>query len=121
MVFAFRFFFVIGPALAVWAVILAAIGLTRPEFPRGLGAQRTARFYGAVEAQTAQTNLQSAADQLGIQVSDEEVDQAFRDRFDEPDKIIEQAREAGAYDTERESMRLARALDRIAVTVSASD
>jgi trigger factor len=57
--------------------------------------------------------LEAAADQLGIQVSDEEVDQAFRDRFEEPDKIIEQAREAGAYDTERESMRLARALDRI--------
>jgi trigger factor len=57
--------------------------------------------------------LEAAADQLGIQVSDEEVDQAFRDRFEEPDKIIEQAREAGAYETERESMRLARALDRI--------
>jgi trigger factor len=58
--------------------------------------------------------LEAAADQLGIQVSDEEVDEAFRDRFEEPDKIIEQARAAGAYDTERESMRLARALDRIA-------
>ena len=40
MVLAFRFFFVIGPALAVWAVILAGIGFTRPEFPRGIGAQR---------------------------------------------------------------------------------
>jgi trigger factor len=58
--------------------------------------------------------LEAAADQLGIQVSDEEVDQAFHDRFEEPDKIIEQARAAGAYDTERENMRLARALDRIA-------
>jgi trigger factor len=58
--------------------------------------------------------LEAAADQLGIRVSDEEVDQAFRDRFDDPGKIIEQARAAGAYDTERESMRLARALDRIA-------
>jgi trigger factor len=58
--------------------------------------------------------LEAAADQLGIQVADEEVDQAFRDRFDEPEKIIEQAKEAGAYETERENMRLARALDRIA-------
>lgn len=58
--------------------------------------------------------LEAAADDLGIQVSDEEVDQAFRERFEEPDKIIEQARAAGAYDTERESMRLSRALDRIA-------
>ncbi len=61
--------------------------------------------------------LEAAADQLGIQVSDEDVDQAFRDRFEEPEKIIEQARAAGAYDTERESMRLSRALDRIAAEV----
>ena len=61
--------------------------------------------------------LEAAADQLGIQVSDEDVDQAFRDRFEEPEKIIEQARAAGAYDTERENMRLSRALDRIAAEV----
>jgi trigger factor len=61
--------------------------------------------------------LEAAADQLGIQVSDEEVDQAFRDRFEEGDRIIEQARAAGAYDTERENMRLARALDTIAQEV----
>jgi trigger factor len=58
--------------------------------------------------------LEAAADQLGIAVSDEEVDQAFRDRFEEGDRIIEQAKAAGAYETERESMRLSRALDRIA-------
>ena len=40
MVLAFRFFFVIGPAFAVWAVILAFIGFTRPNFPRNIGAQR---------------------------------------------------------------------------------
>lgn len=57
--------------------------------------------------------LEAAADQLGIEVSEEEVDEAFRDRFEEADRIIEQARAAGAYDTERENMRLARALDRI--------
>jgi trigger factor len=57
--------------------------------------------------------LEAAADQLGISVSDEEVDQAFRDRFEDGDRIIEQARAAGAYDTERESIRLSRALDRI--------
>jgi hypothetical protein len=50
-------------------------------------------------------------------VSDEEVDQSFRDRFDEADKVIEQAREAGVYESEREAMRLARALDRIAADV----
>ena len=40
MVLALRFFFVIGPAFAVWAVILAFIGCTRPNFPRNIGAQR---------------------------------------------------------------------------------
>jgi len=61
--------------------------------------------------------LEAVADRLGIQVSDEEVDEAFRERFDEPEKIIEQARAAGAYETERETMRLARALDRVAEEV----
>jgi trigger factor len=61
--------------------------------------------------------LDAVADQLGIQVTDEEVDQSFRDRFEEGDKVIEQAREAGVYETERESVRLARALDRVAAEV----
>jgi trigger factor len=57
--------------------------------------------------------LESAADQLGIEVSEDEVEQAFRDRFDDADTVLEQAREAGAFDSEREAMRLARTLDRI--------
>jgi trigger factor len=61
--------------------------------------------------------LEAVADRLGIQVADEEVDEAFRDRFEEGDRIIEQAKAAGAYETERESMRMARALDRIAADV----
>jgi trigger factor len=61
--------------------------------------------------------LEAAADQLGVSVSDEEVDESFRDRFDEPETIIEQAKEAGAYESEREAMRLAQALDRIAAEV----
>ena len=58
--------------------------------------------------------LEAVADQLGIQIADEEVDAAFEERFDEPEKVIDQAREAGVYETERETMRLARALDRVA-------
>ena len=57
--------------------------------------------------------LEAAADQLGIAVSDDDVDAAFRDRFDDADTVIEQAREAGAYETQREDMRLSRALDQI--------
>ena len=33
-------FFIAGGALAVWAVILAAIGLNRPDFPGNLRGQR---------------------------------------------------------------------------------
>jgi hypothetical protein len=34
-------FFIAGGALAAWAVILAAIGLNRPDFPGNLRGQRT--------------------------------------------------------------------------------
>jgi hypothetical protein len=33
-------FFICGGALAVWAVVLAGIGLSRPEFPNNAGGQR---------------------------------------------------------------------------------
>jgi trigger factor len=61
--------------------------------------------------------LEAAADKLGIQVGDEEVDEAVRERFEEPERVIEQLRAGGAYETERESLRLAAALDRIASEV----
>jgi trigger factor len=61
--------------------------------------------------------LEAAADQLGITVTDEEVDASFRDRFEEADDVIAQAREAGVYESEREATRLARALDRITAEV----
>jgi len=61
--------------------------------------------------------LEAAADQLGITVNDEDVDASFRDRFEEADDVIAQAREAGVYESEREAMRLARALDRITAEV----
>ncbi len=61
--------------------------------------------------------LEAIADQLGIQVADEDVDEAFRERFEEPEKVIEQAKAAGAYETERETIRLARALDHVTAEV----
>jgi trigger factor len=61
--------------------------------------------------------LEVVADRLGIEVADEEIDAAIRERFDEPDRVIEQLRAGGAYEHERESIRMARALDRIASEV----
>jgi trigger factor len=61
--------------------------------------------------------LEAAADKLGIEIADEQVDEAIRERFEEPDRVIEQLRASGAYETERESLRLAAALDRVAAEV----
>jgi trigger factor len=61
--------------------------------------------------------LEAAADQLGIEVSDEDVDASIRERFEEPERVIAQLRESGVYEQERQSLRLARALDRIAAEV----
>jgi hypothetical protein len=33
-------FYIAGAALALWAVVLAGIGLTRPEFPYGASGER---------------------------------------------------------------------------------
>ena len=61
--------------------------------------------------------LEAAADELGIDVPDEDVDAAIRERFEEPDEVIAQLRESGVYEQERQSLRMARALDRIAAEV----
>jgi trigger factor len=61
--------------------------------------------------------LEAAADRLGIDVTDDDVDAAIRDRFEEPDTVIAQLRAGGAYEQERESLRMAAALDRIAAEV----
>jgi trigger factor len=61
--------------------------------------------------------LEAVADKLGIEIADEEIDAAIRERFEEPDRVIEQLRAGGAYEHERESIRMARALDRIASDV----
>jgi trigger factor len=58
--------------------------------------------------------LEAVADKLGIKIPDEQVDAAVAERFEEPEQVIEQLRESGAYEVERESLRFAAALDRIA-------
>src|ERR671922_242377 len=58
--------------------------------------------------------LEAAADKLGIDVSDEELEAEIRERIEDPDDAIPQLRESGRFEQERESLRLSRALDRIA-------
>jgi trigger factor len=61
--------------------------------------------------------LEAAAEQLGIEVGDDQVDAAIGERFEEPDRVIAQLRETGVYEQERQSLRMAAALDRIAAEV----
>jgi trigger factor len=86
---------------------LAASGDTAENLIARLREQAAASIAGELV-------LEAVADQFGIEVPDEDVDEVFRARFDEADKVIEQARTAGIYESERENIRLARALDRVA-------
>jgi trigger factor len=64
--------------------------------------------------------LEAAADQLGIEVSDDEIDELIREQAedaDDADELAGQLREAGRYDALRADLRLRKTLDRIASEV----
>ena len=98
--------------------VLGRSGATLDEYLRATGdtaENLVARLREQAAASVAgELVLEAVADKLGIEVPNEDVDEAFRARFEEPDKVIEQARAAGVYETERENLRLARALNRVA-------
>jgi trigger factor len=62
--------------------------------------------------------LEAAADKLGIEVSDEEVDELVREEAEhadeDADELIAQIRSAGRYESLRADLRLRKTLDRIA-------
>jgi trigger factor len=65
--------------------------------------------------------LEAAADELGIEVSDEEVDDLIRaesENEEEADELIGQVKAAGRYEALRADLRLRRALDRLAAEVT---
>jgi trigger factor len=65
--------------------------------------------------------LETAADQLGIVVGDEEVEELVREQADlldeDADASLQRLRESGRFETLREDMRLRNALDRIVAEV----
>jgi trigger factor len=64
--------------------------------------------------------LEAAADKLGIEVSDEEVDELIREQAEDEadaDELAAQIRQAGRYEGLRADLRLRKALDRIAADV----
>jgi trigger factor len=65
--------------------------------------------------------LEAAADRLGIEVTDEELEAEIRERVQDADEAIMELRGSGRFEQERESLRLSRALDRIAAEVKRID
>jgi trigger factor len=61
--------------------------------------------------------LEAAADKLGVEVSDEEVEELIREQAEgadeDPDDVVAQLREAGRFETLRADLRLKETLDRI--------
>ncbi|MFY9580465.1 MAG: hypothetical protein WAQ33_14210, partial [Gaiellaceae bacterium] len=84
----------------------------------GSAEELVARLHNEAKRSVAgELVLEAAADELGIEISDEQVEEAIRERFEEPDKVIEQLRAAGGFEQERESLRMQAALDRLAADV----
>jgi trigger factor len=80
--------------------------------------QMVARLHDAAKRSVAgELVLEAVADKLAIEVTDEDVDAEIRERFEEPERVIAQLRAGGAYERERESIRMARALERVASDV----
>src|ERR687886_459888 len=71
----------------------------------------------AHESVAGELVLEAAADKLGVTVTDEELEDELRLRYEDADEAIPQLRESGRWEQERESLRLARALDRVASEV----
>jgi trigger factor len=75
----------------------------------------------ARQAVARELALEAAADDLGVEVSDEEVEALIRDQSaaagDDPEETLAQIRAAGAFERLREDLRLRAALDRVASEV----
>jgi trigger factor len=71
----------------------------------------------AAESVAGELVLEAAADQLAITVSDEELEDELRARYEDADEAMPQLRESGRWEQERESVRLSHALDRVASEV----
>jgi trigger factor len=62
--------------------------------------------------------LEAVADKLGLEVSDEEIEELIREQAeahgDDPDESVKQVFESGGHETLRADLRLRKALDRVA-------
>ena len=61
--------------------------------------------------------LEAAAEQLGIEISDDELEAWFRDRYEDADEALADVKGSELWERERESLQLRKALDTIASEV----
>jgi trigger factor len=71
----------------------------------------------AAESVAGELVLEVAADKLDVTVSDEELEDELRARYEDADEAMPQLRESGRWEQERDSVRLSHALDRVASEV----
>jgi trigger factor len=84
----------------------------------GSAEELVARLHNEAKRSVAgELVLDAVADKLGIEIGDEDVDQEIEQRFEEPARVVEQLRAGGAYERERQSIRMARALERVSAEV----
>jgi trigger factor len=89
---------------------LQLTGQTPEQLAEGVRAE-------AAQSVARELVLEAAGDKLGIEVSDDEVEELIREQADaageDPDDVVSQIRESGRFETLRADLRLKEALDRI--------
>lgn len=115
-------------AVELWNALVRSLerrGIS-PELYVQLSGRTPQQIQADIEAEAQQAIarelvLEAAADQLAIEVSDEEVDALIREESEalgeDADEMLAQVREAGRYEALRADLRLRAALDRIAAEV----
>ncbi|HET9324701.1 MAG TPA: trigger factor [Gaiellaceae bacterium] len=119
-------------AVELWNALVRSLerrGIS-PEVYVQLSGRSPEQIQEDIEAEAGQSLareivLEAAADKLGLEVSDAEVDALIREQSEElgedPDEVISQVREAGRYEALRADLRLRSTLDRIAAEVRRID
>jgi trigger factor len=115
-------------AVELWNALVRSLerrGIS-PEVYVQLSGRTPQQIQADIEAEARQALareivLEAAADKLGLEVSDEDVDALIREQSEElgedADEVIAQVRDAGRYEALRADLRLRAALDRIAAEV----
>ena len=115
-------------AVELWNALVRSLerrGIS-PELYVQLSGRTPQQIQADIEAEARQALareivLEAAADQLGVDVSDEEVDTLIREQAEElgenADELLAQVHEAGRYEALRNDLRLRDTLDRIAAEV----